>query len=355
MICTKHKAITAFFPYAAQQEWDGKNEAFDVLLHTIRASKQQGFMWHRVGLPITMLLNKENPVSLRQAVILVLPHLPWWNPTINAQFVQLWAGAACAVPCTLDVGQAVVDTLLLIASQDSLQSHIPTDMWSWLNKYPSLPPTCIGSSQGTKQTVVQAVRKLGNIEILTSYLLLVWSEWGYLSPDGLEEMRVSIREDFCGVGMGYQRKNLLQHLGHILDQLDLGLEHIQQHNQDLCEDDIQSMKGQYGQLKEALLEVDKDVTDVLVRESPRLAVIIGLLTQLGICRVPLKIYVQNPSPMLVIACLEHLPLPPNVLLVSQLQHSSEVLYAIYYYLSPMYPLYHHYGAVIFLALFYLAR
>jgi len=183
------------------------------------------------------------------------------------KIVTLWARAACAVPCTLDIGQSVVDTLLLIASQDSLRPHIPTDMWSWLNKYPSLPSTCIGSSQGTKRTVVQTVRRLGDIEILTSYLLLVWSEWGYLSPDGLEEMCALIREDFSGVGMGYHWKNLLQHLGHILGQLDLGLEHIQQHNQGFGEDDIQSMIVQYKQLKEVLLEVDKEVTDVLICET----------------------------------------------------------------------------------------
>jgi len=272
-IYPRHKAITAFFPYAAWQEQDGRNEVLDVLLHTIRASREQRFMWHRIIRSLkTVLLTEKNPTSLKQAVILTSPHLPWWNSTIDGNFVQLWAAAADAVPYALDIGQSVVYTLLLIASQDSLRPHIPTNMWLWLSKRPFLPSTCTWCTQGTKQTVVQTVRRLGDIEILTSYLLLVWSERDYLYPDGLDEMCISIREDFCGIKVGHHRTDLIKHLDHILGQLDLGLVPIG------LIDDIQSMKVQYEQLKEALLEVDKKVTDVLVSESPRLITIIGLLT-----------------------------------------------------------------------------
>lgn len=266
-IYTKHKAITAFFPYAAWQGQSGQNKMLNTLLNAARASKRQGFMWHRIKHSITVVLCGEYPIPLKQAVILASPHLPWWIPTIDGQFIQLWAATACAVPYTPNIGQSVVDTLLLIASQDSLQPHIPVGMWSWLNNCTSLPPACMGGSQGTKRSVVQAVRALRDIKILTSYLLLVWSEWDYLSPDGLDEMCALIREDFCGVGMEYYRKVLIQRLGHTLGRLDLGLGYIQQHEQGLGEDDIQSMKGQYGQLKGVLIEVDKEATDILTRES----------------------------------------------------------------------------------------
>ena len=88
-IWIRHKAITALFPYAAKQGQSGQNRLLDILLDSARASKRQGFMWHRIGPPITMLLNKENPIFLRQAIILISPHLPWWDPAINAHFVQL--------------------------------------------------------------------------------------------------------------------------------------------------------------------------------------------------------------------------------------------------------------------------
>jgi len=272
IIYSRRKAITAFFPYAARQGQGGQNKMLGTLLDSARATKRQGFLWHRIWPSVTVSLNEKNPISLKQAVILASPHLPWWIPTINGHFIQLWATTVCAVPYTLDVSQSVVGSLLLIASQDSLRPHIPIGMWSWLNKCPYLPPTYMGYSQGTRRNVVQTVRRLGNIEIVASYLLLVWSEWGYLSPDGLDEMFILIKEDFYGVGMGYHRRDLLQHLGHILGQLDLGLRHIQQQKQGLSEDEIQLMKGQYGQLKEVLLEGDKGATGMSTCEPSRFAI-----------------------------------------------------------------------------------
>lgn len=284
-ICTRYcKAITAFFPYVARQEQNGQGEMFDTFLRTARASKKGGFMWHRIRLPIAVLLREESPVSLRQAIVLASPNLPWQNPTTDGNFVRLWAEAACAVPYTCDIGQSVVDTLLLIASRDSLRSHIPVGMWSWLNKRPLLPPTCAGGCWGTERNVVQTVRRLGDIEILTSYLLRVWSEWDYLYPEGLDEMCASIREDFYGVGVGRHRKDLLQHLDRVLAQLDFRSESIQQQVRGLGEDDIQSVKSQYERLKEALLQVD-----MLIRESPRFAIIVYQLT--GVYRVPLNVHV----------------------------------------------------------------
>ena len=259
-IRVKHKAITAFFPYTVRQERDGRDDMLNTFLRAARASGKRGFMWHRIRLPITALLSEENPVSLKQAVVLAAPHLPWWNPAIGGDFVRLWAAAARAVPYSHDIGQCVVDTLLLIASQESLRPHIPVDMWSWLNKRPLLPPTCTGGPRGTERDVVQAVRTLGDVEVLTSYLLVIWSEWVCIYVGGLEEMCASIREDFSGIGMVDRRKDLLRRLDHILDQLDLGLEPILQHEQGLGEDDIRSMKDQYKRLKEVLLEVDRGVT-----------------------------------------------------------------------------------------------
>ena len=265
-ICDRHKAITAFFPYAARQVRGGQDKMLNTFLRTARASRRRGFVWHRIRLPVATLLNGESPVSLKRAVILASPHLPWWNPTIDGDFVRLWAAAARAVPYTRDIGQCVVDTLLLIASQEPLRPHIPADMWLWLNKRPLLPPTCTGGPRGTERDVVQTVRGLGDVEILTSYLLVVWSEWGCIYAGGLEEMCASIREDFNGIGMVGRRKDLLQRLDRILGRLDLGLGSTQQHEQGLGEDDIRSMKGQYGWLREVLLEVDKEVTDTPIRE-----------------------------------------------------------------------------------------
>ena len=259
-IYVRRKAITAFFSYAAGQEQNEQYEMLDIFLRVARASGMRGFMWHRIRRPATTMLSEGSPVSLKRAVILASPHLPWRSSAIDGRFVQLWVAATRDVPYTHDVGQCVIDTLLLIASQSPLRLHIPAEMWSWLNQRPSLPPTCTGGSWGTERDIVQIIRGIGDIETLTSYLLAVWSEWDYLYPDGIEEMCVLIREDFGGIGMGDRRKVLLERLDLVLGRLDVGLEPIRQREQGLSDGDVQSMKGQYVRLREALLEVDSGAT-----------------------------------------------------------------------------------------------
>ena len=111
-----------------------------------------------------------------------------------------------------------------------------------------------------------------------AYLLFVWSECNYLYQDGVEEMCTVIRKDFSGVGMRDYQEGLLEHLDHILGRLDLRPKPTQQYKQDLSEEEIQAMKGQYGQLREVLLEVDKGVMNTLTCEFPKLDTFFSLLT-----------------------------------------------------------------------------
>ena len=99
-------------------------------------------------------------------------------------------------------------------------------------------------------------------------------------------MDALIREDFSGIRMGYHRKDLLQHLDHVLEQLELGLEHLQHHDPSISEGDIQARQSQYRQLKEVLLEVDKEAidreaTDLLIGKSSRLIILLDLLNSCG--------------------------------------------------------------------------
>jgi len=265
-IYSMRKVLTVLFPYIAQQK---QHKMLDVFLCVVRASGQSGFMWHWIRLPFITLLNEGSPVSLKQAAILASPYLPWWSFPNDEHLIQLWAAAASRVPYTDKVGQSVIDTLLQIASNGSLRPHIPVDMWSWLNNRPNLPPTCIGRLQGSIQVVVQAVRALGNMETLKSYLLLVWSEWDPIHLGGvrnysgqhcsyqksLPEMCTSIREDFKGNRMEKHREDLLQWLDHILGQLELGLSHLQKQKPNLNGESIKQMMKQYEELESVLLEV----------------------------------------------------------------------------------------------------
>ena len=253
-IYSRRKAITVFFSCTALEERTGQLKVPDLFLGAARASMQQGFMWHRVKPLVITMLNEESSISLKQAIILVLPHLPLILED-NRHFIQLFAAAASTVPYTDEICQSVVDVLLRNALS---LPDTPIGVWSWLNKRPSLPPLCDSRVMGSRREVVQMVRALGDIETLTSYLLLVWSEWDYLSLGGFREMCASIREDFGGVTKAHHREDLLEHLNRVLEGLDRGLGYLKQRNPYLDEGAIQRMKVGYGQLKEELLRVDRE-------------------------------------------------------------------------------------------------
>jgi len=272
LLHAKRKAISGLFPYVVWQERVGQRMMLDALSRAAMASNSEQFIWHRVEQYIATLSNKPSPPPLNQVIVLVSPHVYWSDGQRNENMVTRWAGAVSAVPFTEEVGQNVIDALLQIASVDLLRPHIPVGIWAWLKKRSPLPPECTGRSEGTKEDVVRHVRELGDIEILKSYLLLVWSEWNpiYSKPEGLAEMQVAIREDFSGIGMGRDREDLIEQLDHVLGQLDRGLEYFEEHRPALDESDIQRAKGQYGELKEVLLEVDREAMTVLARTPPSL-------------------------------------------------------------------------------------
>jgi len=248
----KRKAISSLLPYAVRQEGNGQPEMLGAFLHAARASWELAFTWYRVKRFAGTLLHEASP----RAVILVLPCIPWDWLTGREDLIERWAAAAASVPYTEEVAQNLVNMLLQIASEDKLLSYVTVDVWRWLTKRPSLPPVCRGRDVGTAAHVVQAVRDLKDIEILKSYLLVVWSEWDSLRFDSFCKMRASIREDFGGVGMGRHRVDLVQHLDHVLGQLERGLEYLKRHNPNLNEGFMQAMKYQYRKLRETLLEAN---------------------------------------------------------------------------------------------------
>jgi len=268
LICSKHKAITSPFLYTAQQVQNEQYKMLGTLLHTARAGMNLwGFMWDHIKPSITILLDKESSISLKQAIILASPHPPEWDLAQDKHLIQLWAAAVSAVPYTDEICQSVTDTLLQIASSIYIQPHIPIGMWSWLKKCPLLPPVCGGRYWGSFPSVIQGVRALQDIETLTSYLLLIWSEWGFLEDESLSEMCNLIQEDLGEIWIEHHRIYLLQHLDHVLRQLDLGFDHVHQHNPKLLDLHVKQMDKGYRQLKEVLLEVDRKAINNLICKS----------------------------------------------------------------------------------------
>lgn len=286
LLYAKRKAITAILPYIIQVEKNGNHEALQVFLHAVKASKHQDFIWRHIDPFILTLLKQASPL----AAILISPYLNWTSPQ-SSDWVEIWKFAVFLAPNTEEVSCSVVDTLLQVASVGSLQPHIPAHLWSLVKGQPALPPICRGRSVGSVGSVLQLVRELGDIDILKSYLLLTWSEWDCPSS-GLDGIHTLIWY-FSGIGMFQYRADLLQHLDHILTQLNLGLDHFREQKPSISGNIIQQMKDQYGEFRELLLEADREAMSTLACKSYQYSVHF-LFTDSGIayhatftCAIPL--------------------------------------------------------------------
>ena len=272
LIMLKRKAICALFPYAIRLEQGGHQEMVDVLARITGAINPEEFMWRHV--------------NVDQFLALASPRVPWGDGPHEDILVNKWALVASVIPHTEEVGRRVVEVLLHTASVDSLRPSIPVGTWAWLKKRPSLPSLSSARSKGSNGGIIRQVRSLGDAETLTSYMLLIWSEWDCVDNmerdsaggrSGLAEMWVSILEDFSGVGMGRHREELIVRLDHILEQLDRGLEYLGQHKPGVDEDYVQMAKEQYEGLRKVLLEVEEEAANTLARMSLKLF-LFGLLT-----------------------------------------------------------------------------
>ena len=291
----KRKAISALLPYAVWQERDKEYPILDAFLLVLKITGSCRFWWRRVQPFMNKLLDVTSDVSLNRPLILATPCVTWGPRGFWKDRVRLWAAAVSTVPKEGEIAPIVVDALLQIASIEPLQRYIPADAWSWLTLRPSLPPICKGWAMGSGRCVVQAVRDLKDIEILKSYLLLIWSEWNDCPQFSSAAMQISICEDFSGIEMNSHRADLLQRLDHVLAQLDRGLEHLQQNNPELREFSLERMKRRYGKFKETLLEVDREALEVLSRALSRLTTLFELLTHVGTHRITFDVHVCAPS------------------------------------------------------------
>lgn len=250
-IFSKRKAINTLFPYAIFLEQDGKQEMINTIIRAARVSDSKSsnhgkFIWRHVMLYISRLFEKRSPTSLNRLIALISPYVPWDGALNNKIAVARWAAAASTVSYTEEVGQSVVVALFQIALIDLLRPHIPADMWAWLKRRPSLPFTYNGFAKAPDVVIITCVRRLGDIDILKSYFLLVWTYRNAFHPRNFHEMQTSIREDFGGIGMEHHRQDLVEGLDHVLGEF--------------CRDDEPSAKReakiQYIKLKDLLLELD---------------------------------------------------------------------------------------------------
>ena len=224
---SKHKVISALFPYAVCLAQDGQRGALDAILRVVLKSRSGVSMWYHIDPYTTALFDKSSPPFLNQAIILAAPCIRWdYGGTYLEKATARWGSAVLATPYSEEVGQSVVDALVQIVYCDSLRPHIPIGVWAWLKRQPPLTHNHKRLRDGTTPHVIRYIRRLGDTEILKSYFLLIWSDWNILDEWRADEMKVSLSEDFCGVAMQHHRKDLIERLGHVLNQLDQKLESL---------------------------------------------------------------------------------------------------------------------------------
>ena len=264
----RFKAINAIFPYAVWKEQDGDCRMINAFLGAAMASNSERFIWRAIRPFVTALFDEVSPDSLNRIIALVSPWVPWDTWNLGEKAVIRWAAAVSAVEYTEEVGQSVIATLLQIACIDSLRPHIPIGIWAWLKKRPSLPPNYSERSPEMTTDALRGVRALGDVEILKSYLCLVWTEWDCPWLRDFSEMSISIREDLGGIGMGCHREDLIKRLDHILERLDHGLAHPELRMRvTLGGGDIQQSRERFGELREVVLDVDREAMEILTRTS----------------------------------------------------------------------------------------
>ena len=300
------KALHALFPYAVSLARDGQQGMADTLSRIAKDSSSifRNLTWKHIVMYIIPLFG-EPATPLDSVIALASHHVPWRSNLVDEDTVTRWAATASAAPYTKEVGRSVVDALLQIASVDALRPYIPIGIWAWLKKRPSLLYGFLEQSDGSRGGVVCHVRALGDVKILKSYFLLVWSEWNLIDDEsgGFAEMQISIHEDFGGIGMGRHREDLIKRLDHVLTRLDVRI-HLTS-----PDPKIGPAMERYGELKRALEKLDRDATNLLTRASPRL-ILFGLLTPVDTHRIPLDLRVRLASSISIVSHLGNIALLP---------------------------------------------
>jgi len=229
------------------------------------------------------------PILLKYATLDTFNYRYWTmhdDASDMGTMMQLWMTAASALLYTNDIGQSVVETLLLMAHQSDLRPYIPVLAWDWLKKRPVFNSHFTGLERGTDKDVVQMVRNLGDVGLITSFLFVVWSKCSWIVNSEFQVMLRLVREELYGIGAAGYRADLIQRLDDILPQLEPGSDG----------------KQQYEEFRTALLEVDEEAMKTLVGMSWSRRPFFSTNMCACMCSVPLYLHVCASSSVPVVVC-----------------------------------------------------
>ncbi|KAF9783430.1 hypothetical protein BJ322DRAFT_1070796 [Thelephora terrestris] len=135
--------------------------------------------------------------------------------------MRLWIAAASGLPDTPAVRESMVNALLRIAYDDELRPHIPPAAWEWLKKRPVLPAGSPALQTIPPEGFFRTIRTLQDIELITSFLFVFWSEWDTREHYRVRgKVRLLIRKELKGTRAARYRTDLIQRLDYVISKLD---------------------------------------------------------------------------------------------------------------------------------------
>ena len=144
--------------------------------------------------------------------------------------------------------------------------------------------------------VIHHVRGFGDVEIPTSYFLLLWSEWVFRGDSSTLQTQIFFREDFGGTGLEHNRQELIERLDRILEELNREAERFRKHRPLLIGNHAYFARNEYKSLRETLLEVEKEAMNTPACASQKSNLPAVVLITVGMYRTPLFPYAYSAPP-----------------------------------------------------------
>jgi len=218
-----HKAITTLFVYATRREQDGDPRLLAAFLKVSRHFPQpSSWLRYRIGAVMSELLEEESSNLQKRAAVLAAPSVPQsWKPVEDkGGFINSWLSAVDRVKEMGDVTEGAIRMSFDMAWDDEWRPHMTPEAWALLKwDHQGRPLYWKGAPLIVESTeVIPAVRSLGDVEILTSFLILTWLGLDAVSDEMTDQMCVVLWEEY-GIGKDVYRGELLRCLDRVLEYL----------------------------------------------------------------------------------------------------------------------------------------
>jgi len=265
-----HKAISTLFVYATRREQDGDPRLMTAFLNVGRHFPQSSrWVRYHIGAVMSELLEEESSNLQKRAAVLAAPSMPqsWKFAEDKGGFINSWLSAVDRVKEIGGVTEGAVRVSFDMAWDDEWRPHMTPEAWALLkwghqgrHLYWKGDPWIVGNAG-----VIPAVRSLGNIEILTSFLILTWLGLDAVSSEVTDQMCVALWEEY-GIGKDVYRGELLRCLDRVLehfDRMQYGLTstdklwYLRSNSAIFNSEDIGSRLDAYVRLRKELLDVER--------------------------------------------------------------------------------------------------